>query len=326
MIPFWLSLAVSVVATGAVIVVLRRWQLLDVPNHRSSHAAPVPRGGGLGVMLAVVVAVSVSGQSGAWRVLLPALLVAVVGFADDLRSLSSGVRLAAQVALGLLLSVWVGRDVGTAGLAAAVFVGVCVLGVVGYVNAFNFMDGVNGISALNAAVGGAWFAWLGHDYDARTLLVLGAVLAGAALGFLPWNARSRVFLGDVGSYGLGALLAGAAVLAWAHGVPAALCGAPLLIYLADTASVIIRRAHAGKPLTEAHREHVYQRLVELGWSHLTSAAFTAGLSAVVVAVLAVLYREEPAAALTLVVGLLGLYLSSPRLLARRATRAEVVSR
>ena len=312
MIPFWLSLVVSVVATGAAIVILRRRQLLDVPNHRSSHAVPTPRGGGLAVMVAVVVGVAVSGNSESWPVLLPALLLAAVGFADDLRSLSSRVRLAAQVALGLLLSLWVAHDVGTAGLAAAVFVGVCLVGIVGYVNAFNFMDGVNGISALNAAVGGAWFAWLGHQHDSHTLLVLGAVVAGAALGFLPWNASSRVFLGDVGSYGLGALLAGAAVLAWAHEVPAVLCVAPLLVYFADTAWVIVRRARAGRPLTEAHREHVYQRLVQGGWSHLGAAAWCAGSSGALAVAMAVLYDHHRAAALALVVLVLSGYLATPR--------------
>jgi len=324
-IPFWLSLAISAVATGAVIVLLRRRQLLDVPNQRSSHAVPTPRGGGLAVMLAVVVAVSVGGQPGAWRVLLPALLLGAVGFADDIRSLSARVRLAAQVAIGLLLSLWVALGVGTAGLAAGLFVAVCVVGIAGYVNAFNFMDGVNGISALNAAVGGAWFVWLGHQHDSRTLLVLGAALAGAALGFLPWNASSRVFLGDVGSYGFGALLAGAAVLALAEGIPAALCVAPLLVYLADTAWVIIRRARAGQPITEAHREHVYQRLVALGWSHLASAASTALLSGAAALVLGALYDHERAVALVLVVALLGLYLGSPRLV-RRPTGQKAVDR
>ena len=195
--------------------------------------------------------------------------------------------------------------------------------IVGVIIAVGFVL-LNGISALNAAVGGAWFAWLGHQHDSRTLLVLGAALAGAALGFLPWNATSRIFLGDVGSYGIGGLLAGAAVLAWANDVPAALCVAPLLGYLADTAWAIVRRARAGHPITEAHREHVYQRLVALGWSHLASATYTAVLSGVVVVVLAALYDDEPAAALVLVAALLCLYLSSPRL-ARRAT-GEAVSR
>lgn len=312
MIPFWASLAVSVVATGVVIVLLRRRELFDVPNDRSSHAVPTPRGGGLAVMLAVVVAASVGGEPGDWRVVVPALLLAGVGFADDLRSLSSRVRLAAQLVLGLLLSLWAALGVGTATLPGAVFVAVCVVGIAGYVNAFNFMDGVNGISALNAAVGGAWFVWLGHQHDSRTLVVLGASVAGAALGFLPWNATSRVFLGDVGSYGLGALLAGSAVLAWAEGIPPVLCIAPLLVYVADTGWVIIRRAHAGEPLTEAHREHVYQRLVALGLPHLASAAFTALLGGAVVVVLAALYDDHRLAALLLAAALLALYLMTPR--------------
>lgn len=324
MIPFWLSLAASAVGTGAVIVLLRRRQLLDVPNQRSSHAVPTPRGGGLAVMLAVVVGLSVGDEPGAWRVLLPALLLAGVGFADDLRSLSSRMRLAAQVVLGLLLSLWVALDVGTAGLAVGLFVAVCVVGIAGFVNAFNFMDGVNGISALNAAVGGAWFVWLGHQHDSRTLVLLGATLAGAALGFLPWNASSRVFLGDVGSYGIGALLAGAAVLAFAEGVPAALCVAPLLVYLTDTGWVIVRRARAGEPITEAHREHIYQRLVQKGWPHLAAAAWSAVVSVAVAVAIASLYTHHSVLALVIVITLLVTYLVTPRLVESRRRERVLV--
>jgi UDP-N-acetylmuramyl pentapeptide phosphotransferase/UDP-N-acetylglucosamine-1-phosphate transferase len=123
--------------------------------------------------------------------------------------------------------------------------------VVAVVNAVNFMDGINGISAVTGAVAGAAFAWLGAELDDRTLLVLGAAVAGASLAFLPWNApRARVFLGDVGSYGLGAALAAGVCLALAAGsTPEAAVG-PLALYLADTGTVLCA---GGAPVSRSAR-------------------------------------------------------------------------
>lgn len=325
MTPFWVALVASAVLTGLVVPLLRRGSFLDLPNHRSSHIVPTPRGGGVAVMLAVVAGVVVGGRSDAWPVVMPALLLAIVGLTDDLRSLSSQVRLAAQLVLGAVLCVWVAGAETASGLSVPIFVAICLVGLVGYVNAFNFMDGIDGISALNAAVAGAWFAWLGHSYAIPAPALIGSVVAAGALGFLPWNATSHVFLGDVGSYGIGALLAGAAISAWAGGVPSPLAIAPLLVYLADTAWVVLRRARAGKPLLEAHREHAYQRLVQQGWSHLGAAAWSAGVSGAVVLVMAWLYPDHTVLALAVTGALLVAYLASPRVVEGRRREGVVVS-
>lgn len=314
MTSFWVSLGVSLTLTGLTVPVLRRARLMDVPNQRSSHVVVTPRGGGVAVMLAVVVGVSVGGQPDAWPLLLLAVLLAVVGLMDDARSLSSGVRLGAQLLFGAGLCLWVATYAGTAGLAGAAFGVVCIFGVVSYVNAFNFMDGINGISALNTVLAGSWFVWLGREHDLAVVTLVGGTLAGAALGFLPWNApRARVFLGDVGSYGVGAVVAGLAALAWGAGAPALWAIAPLLVYLADTGWVILRRARAGAPLLEAHREHVYQRLVGQGWTHLASASTNAGAGALICVIAVVLGQSHPESALIAAIAILGLYLSLPGL-------------
>ena len=141
------------------------------------------------------------------------------------------------------------------------------LAVVGFVNAFNFMDGIDGISALNAVVMVLWLAMNSYDVD-NELSVLCLVVAAAVVGFAPFNLpRARLFLGDVGSYGLGVALSGCAVLAWAGGVPTTVVLAPFVIYLADTSTTLVRRALRRESVTTAHREHVYQH-----WS--TSASPT----------------------------------------------------
>lgn len=323
MTPFWVALVASSVMTGLAVPLLRRASLIDHPNHRSSHFVAVPRGGGVAVMLAVLVAVALGGQSDAWVVLVPALLLAAVGLADDLRSLPARMRLSAQLLVSIGLCVWIAVAGWVSGVALIVLMTIGVVGYVGFVNAFNFMDGINGISALHAVVAGAWFAWLGHRDELASLTLLGFALAGGALGFLPWNALSRVFLGDVGSYGIGALLAGAALAAWASGVAVLMAVAPLLVYLADTASVMVRRARAGRPLTEAHREHAYQRLVQQGWPHLAAAAWSATVSAAVVLVVGALH-DHAVVAVPLVVVLLAVYLAMPRLVEGRNSH-EVVA-
>lgn len=314
MTTFWIALAVALPLTGACVRLLRRRPFIDVPNHRSSHVVPTPRGGGLAVLLAVVVAVVVT-RPDAWPLLVPVVLLGLVGLADDVRSQSPAVRLVGQVGVAVGVSVVVGLQVGTAGLWLPLFLVIGPIGYVGYVNAFNFMDGVNGISALNAAVAGGWFVWLGADRSLPLLVLGGAALAGAALGFLPWNAGSRVFLGDVGSYAIGALVATMGLVALATGVPSLLVLAPLVIYLADTAWAILKRAGAGAELTEAHRDHVYQRLVQQGWSHLASAGWTALLALVSCLLVASFYEGLPLAAVLASSLVLSAYLASPRVLA-----------
>ena len=325
MTSFWVALGMSLVLTGLAVPLLRRWSVIDRPNHRSSHIVPVPRGGGAAVMVAVVAGAAVGGWPDVWPVVIPAVLLAIVGLTDDLRSLPARLRLTAQLVVGAGLCAWVAGGGTASGSSLPILLVIGTVGFVGFVNAFNFMDGINGISALNAMVSGAWFAWLGHSSDLPGLLVIGSVAAGGALGFLPWNATARVFLGDVGSYGIGALLAGAAIFAWAGGVPSLLAIAPLLVYLADTSWVILRRARAGKSLLEAHREHAYQRLVQQGWSHLAAAAWSAGVSGACVLVLAWLYPDNRVLAVMLTVALLVAYLASPRLVESRRDEGVVTT-
>lgn len=319
MTPFEVSLGVSLLLSSVSVPLLRRASLIDRPNHRSSHVVPVPRGGGVAVMLAVLVAAAIGGVSEVWPVLGPALLLAAVGLADDLRSLSARFRLAGQVLVGVVACAWIAAAAPVEGSTLPLFLVLGTIGYVGFVNAFNFMDGINGISALHATVAGAWFAWLGHSNDLSSLMLLGVVTAGAALGFLPPNILGRVFLGDVGSYGIGALLAGAALAAYAGGVSVPLAVAPLVVYLADTGWVMARRAREGKRLTEAHREHAYQRLVQQGWPHPVVATWSAVVSGMIVWVMGALHRDHELLATSIVALLVAAYLATPRLTAQVAT-------
>jgi UDP-N-acetylmuramyl pentapeptide phosphotransferase/UDP-N-acetylglucosamine-1-phosphate transferase len=155
--------------------------------------------------------------------------------------------------------------------------------VAAYTNAFNFMDGINGISALSTIVAGAGFWLAGVRYQAADISLLGAALVGAAFGFLPMNTRGKIFLGDVGSYSLGALISLGVVLGVFNGIPWPIMIGPLLVYLADTGATLVRRARLGKAVFSAHRSHSYQRLTDLGLSHLRVASLCAFASLITAA-------------------------------------------
>ncbi|HEX6617595.1 MAG TPA: glycosyltransferase family 4 protein [Gemmatimonadales bacterium] len=253
--------------------------LLDLPNERSLHAAPVPRGGGLAIVAVTLAGTAALGGAG-WLPLRTTVallgggaLVAGVGWLDDRRSLPVATRLAAHLAAALWALGWldglpvlaVGEGVVCLGVFGSVL---ATIAIVWAINVTNFMDGIDGLAAgetttvaLTAAllIGGA----------APDLAAAAALTGGAALGFLPWNWRpARIFMGDTGSGFLGYTLA---VLALASERAGAM---PVLVWLllyamfaADATITIIRRIWRGEQWYTAHRSHAYQRLVQAGWSH-----------------------------------------------------------
>ncbi len=318
----------TVVAAAEAVTVplLRRAAIIDVPGHRSSHTVPTPRGGGIPVAVGLLVAAGLIGGANAAVFGFAVAAFALLGFAEDLRGLPPGRRLIWQAAGGAMVAI-----VLVSGLAAptVTVVLLAVLGtawITGFVNAFNFMDGVNGISGAHALIAGVVYAGLGWWRHDGFMIPAGAAVAAGALAFLPWNAgRARVFLGDVGSYTLGAALATLAAYAVLAGIPVEAVLGPLVLYLADTAWTLQRRIRAGERWLEPHRTHVYQRWCDAGCSHqrvtATAAAITVLLSLLGAASLA----GDPAlrAAADLAgAGVVLAYLRSPALLARRAARVE----
>jgi Fuc2NAc and GlcNAc transferase len=276
--------AVSAAATSAVLQWAGRLGMIDRPNARSSHIQPTPRGGGLGIVavavgaIGVLLALGVPPPAGSGWVLLGAALVAAVSVGDDVSSISPRLRLGIHLAAAGLAVFGAGParvvelgslgtfDFGPAGWALAV------LWIVGMTNAFNFMDGIDGIAGITAAAAlgvlAGGFAAAGDSF----LGLLAAALAAAAAGFLVWNWHpARIFMGDVGSASLGyaiatlPLLAGPEASRWLLPLTALV----MWPFLFDTIYTLVRRLAKRENVFEAHRSHLYQRLVIAGWSHGT---------------------------------------------------------
>jgi UDP-N-acetylmuramyl pentapeptide phosphotransferase/UDP-N-acetylglucosamine-1-phosphate transferase len=279
-----IALGLSSGLTPLVILGLHRWGILDHPNARSSHDEPIVRGGGIAFAIACVGAVAITeapfSRIGTGVVVAGASL-AVIGLVEDLRGIPAGPRFASQLLAAALALVWLLSGLDGPFLWQIVFGLGSLAALSSYANAFNFMDGINGISAMQSLVAGATWAWLGEAGDAPVLVWGGLALAGASLGYLPYNfPRARVFLGDSGSYFIGGWQAALIIAGLRADIPPEAMGAPVAIYLADTGTTLIKRVLAGEVWHEPHREHAYQRLIRRGWSHVrTTALVTAFVAA-----------------------------------------------
>ncbi|EPR77540.1 Undecaprenyl-phosphate N-acetylglucosaminyl 1-phosphate transferase [Leifsonia rubra CMS 76R] len=272
------TLTLSLSLPFALKPLLARWGVVDMPNDRSSHSLPAIRGVGMAPLLAfavgsLVLLGSADTDEGAHLVsivLVAAVLASVIGLIEDVCGLPVLGRAAAQ----LLLGVSVGGIVTVESGGTWWLVPIYALSFAGYINVANFMDGVDGISGTHGAVVGASFALSGALTGQLWLVGVGALIAAAFIGFLPWNLlRKGTFLGDVGSYLLGASIAAAAIAGFASGIPLMAVVGPLAVYLGDSMSTVFRRVRNGARWYEAHRSHLYQRLTDAGFSHIQSALF-----------------------------------------------------
>jgi UDP-N-acetylmuramyl pentapeptide phosphotransferase/UDP-N-acetylglucosamine-1-phosphate transferase len=263
---------------------------LDIPNERSLHDTPKPRGGGLGVLagfgVGMVAAFGLLPADTAMPALVVAMmLVAGVSYADDRMHVGIGVRLAVQGLAAALAIGWGGLtptiltlpgisvEIGTVlGFALAM------LAVVWLTNLYNFMDGMDGLAGTMSCVGLGTLAWLASS-QAPGLALLAGLLAAGAAGFLVWNAPpARIFMGDVGASTLG--FAAAVLILWGDksaAFPWWLGMLVFAVFIADATVTLVRRALNRERVWKAHRTHFYQRLVTLGWSHRRALTLNATL-------------------------------------------------
>ncbi len=319
--------------------ILHHYDMVDVPNERSSHTAPTYRGMGLATAAATLLAFVVATLFG-WTYRSPeslqlavtiaaAILCALaLGWLEDIRGVSIVRRAGLQLVIGVLVSVSFATVQGTNVLLlilGAIFIA-------GYINVANFMDGINGISGAHGLVAGLAYALTGWMVNLPWLALAGVAVAGAFAAFLPWNVRpgKNVFLGDAGSYVLGAALGTLAVGAWFADVPFLLAFAPLMTYLADAGTTLFRRFMAGEQWYKPHRTHTYQRLTDVGFSHLGSTAVVTGTTILVWVLLAFASDLFASGAVLAAVGVvlvalavLAVYLRMPQLFGGEAPTSTI---
>ncbi|MEP6901985.1 MAG: glycosyltransferase family 4 protein [Actinomycetota bacterium] len=271
------------------VVIFRRWSLqremLDIPNERSSHSIPTPRGGGAIICLVCLttflVYLYLSSGKIYWAYIIGAMIVSLISMIDDLCTISAFWRfLCHGLAAGLVI--W---SVGGFETLFVPFYGIIQIGffgkviaflwIVWLINAYNFMDGIDGIAATQAITAGMGWYFVGLLYNFEDIGFYGGVLAFSAFAFLIPNWQpAKIFMGDVGSAFLGYSFAilpllsikrienplGAAYLPW-------IAVWLVWFFVFDSMITFLKRLFRGEKVWQAHREHIYQQLMIAGFSH-----------------------------------------------------------
>lgn len=264
----------------------RNW--FDVPNERSSHDRPTPRGGGL--TIAAICLLSYAGISAiypgtlSWGYFFGAILIATVSWLDDLYSIAFGWRLLVHFGSAFLVvassGYWQNIEIPGLFSISLGYMGpvITVIWIVWVINAYNFMDGIDGIAGLQALVTSAAWASVSWFAGAEGNFLYAIVIFGACAGFLAHNwSPARVFMGDVGSAFLGFTFAAMPLLFvrsdWPS--PGLLPFAAIFFlwpFVFDPVLTLIRRLVRREAIWTPHREHLYQKLVIAGFRHGPVAA------------------------------------------------------
>jgi UDP-GlcNAc:undecaprenyl-phosphate GlcNAc-1-phosphate transferase len=251
-----------------------RMGVVSVPRTRDIHLAPVPLLGGAAIYVAFVVTLLIFNDRAYLRelfgILAGATLIALVGLADDRRGLRADLKMAGQLAAGVLLLL--------GGTQIQLFAqpglnwGLTLFWVVGLANALNFLDNMDGLSGGVATIGSAYFLLLAAMNEPRQVLVgaMAAALMGACTGFLRYNlSPTKIFMGDAGSLFIGFILASLAIkLRFPSNIPLVTWMVPVCVLalpIFDTTLVFVARLRRRvNPFTTAGKDHLSHRLVALG--------------------------------------------------------------
>lgn len=291
---YWI-LPFALIAALIGTAMLRRYalsnSLIDIPNSRSSHTLPTPRGGGVAIVVAFIASAILLGSTGflpwviVWGLVLPGVLVALIGFLDDHGHVPARWRLLGHFSAAALAMFFLG------GLPVLQFFHVSInLGWFGYgvgavflvwlLNLYNFMDGIDGLASLEAifvCIGGTLIYVLTNTPE---FVWLPITLALAVSGFLYWNfPPARIFMGDAGSGFLGITLGVLSLqAAWTN--PALLWAWLILlgVFIVDASCTLFVRLLRGEKVYEAHRSHAYQIASRRTGSHRRVALTVVGIN------------------------------------------------
>jgi len=259
-----MSVVITLVIISAILTHRNKEAIQDMPNERSLHTLPVPRIGGMAIVLGIVAGWSVMWSQVVWWIVLPMLILFAVSLRDDLKGVPIRWRLLTHIVAASLLVF--GSGLVEQNVALAFLVLLCA---VWMINLYNFMDGADGLAGGMTAMGFFMYGMAGLMHDSIQQAMLNFTIGVAALGFINYNFHpAKLFMGDCGSIPLGFLAAAMALWGWQLGMWPAWF--PLLVFspfIMDASVTLIKRTLQRKRIWEAHRAHYYQRLILMGWGH-----------------------------------------------------------
>jgi UDP-GlcNAc:undecaprenyl-phosphate/decaprenyl-phosphate GlcNAc-1-phosphate transferase len=275
---------------------------IDIPkDNRRIHQAPIPRLGGLAILISSIASVFffVDLSRDIYAILIGGIIIAISGAIDDIKPMSAKLKLLFQIiAAGVLIYGGIRIEffrnpfsVGSYISLGIMAIPVTLFWVVGITNTVNLIDGMDGLSAGVSAISALSFAVISYLLGDANITILSLVIAGAALGFLPYNFNpASIFMGDTGALYLGFMLSAIAIEGAVKGAAAVAIVIPILtlgLPVFDTTFAILRRYKNKRPIMEADRGHLHHRLFDLGLSqkrtviilYIISTIF--GLSAII---------------------------------------------
>ena len=266
--------------------IANRYRIIDIPNERSSHVLPTPRGGGLAIVITWYIGISILFyfkliESNLYFALLCGVLLAVVSLIDDVINLTPIFRLLAQVITAIGAFIFL-KGINTIFVAGAeinymfILYPFTIIGIVWFINLFNFLDGIDAYASLEAiSIGLVLYLFTGD--------IINIILVASVLGFLIWNwPKAKIFMGDVGSTQLGFVLiilgiyfhnnSEFSIIHWV------ILSSPFWF---DALFTLFRRWRNKEKLSQAHKKHAYQRIVQAGFSHLKTDIYLIGINVII---------------------------------------------
>lgn len=241
---------------------------VDLPNHRSSHTVPTPRGGGVifvsiwgMVILSLFFLGSEIPKQTLFMIFIPTFVISFIGFLSDFYTLNSLWRLFGQM-LAAIIFLAFSKETTLFYLIPAFF------WILWSTNLFNFMDGTDGIASIEAIFVLGFGGLLFYVNQQPSLSLLAILMVVVVAGFLIWNwPRAKIFMGDTGSYTLGFLIAILALISQKQGYSILLWLMLYSVFWFDASITLLRRLIYREAIFSAHKKHAYQRLHQAGWSH-----------------------------------------------------------
>ncbi len=295
-IPFFTAVLISLIATPLVKILAAKVGAIDVPkDERRIHKKPMPLMGGLAIYIGVVVSslIFLPMERTLISILLGATLILISGIVDDIKGMSPKLKLLFQMLAGLILIVGgVKVDFVTNPFSSNYVllylkwfsIPITLFWIVGITNTINLIDGLDGLACGVAAISSISLMLVAEKFGQENVTILSAVVAGACLGFLPFNFNpAKIFMGDTGALLLGFMLAAISIEGVMKSVATIAVVVPILILgvpIFDTTFAIFRRLLSGQSVATADKGHLHHRLLDKGFSQKQTVLILYGLSAI----------------------------------------------